>query len=233
MLTPEEKRLREAAEAADQAGDLAAEYAAWQALSFINPKRPDYPCQLGRAAVKLKRWAEAEQAFLEAIRIDETLWLAMALLGASLLRRTDGDESSNALRAKEWLERAVAIAPNPLTLSMLASAHVQLGEVVAAKRLYRQVIEIEESYDEAYFNLGVLLTDEGNTAEAEAFLRKAAQLDPDSSHAHGALGIVLKQLGKYAEAESELKRAIKLNPADTIARRHLPRTRPSRPAQVN
>jgi len=48
---------------------------------------------------------------------------------------------------------------------------------------FRKVIELDENYAEAYFNLGLLLADEGQNVEAERLLRRATELAPNSSHA--------------------------------------------------
>ena len=220
-MTDEELALRETAMAAERSGNWEAAFDAWRSLSSAAPNRPDYLCKLGRVAQNLGRWAYAEKAFLDALKVDQTLSLAKTLLGSLFLERTDGDRLANARKAKEWLELAVAIAPNQASLSFLGSAHARLGEKEAAKAAFRKVIELDDTYAEAYFNLGLLLSADGQAIEAERLLRKAAQLDPGSHRAHGALGVLLQELGKYSEAKAELRRALEIDPADTIARSHL------------
>jgi tetratricopeptide (TPR) repeat protein len=112
---------------------------------------------------------------------------------------------------------------NSIGLSFLGSAHNQLGEKEAAKKAFRRVIELDKTYEEAYFNLGLLLADERENDEAEELLRKAIQLDPNFQVAHGRLGILLQYLGRYSEADTELRRAIELDPADEIAWKYLRR----------
>src|SRR2546426_2684947 len=137
-MTDEELVLQETAMAAERSGDLEAALDGWRALSSINANRPDYLCKLGRVALKLGRWADAERAFLEAMRVDERFSFAMAALGSLFLNRTDGDHSINARKAKEWLEPAVAIAPNQASFSFFSSAHARLGEKEAAQAAFRQ-----------------------------------------------------------------------------------------------
>ncbi|MGA2437072.1 MAG: tetratricopeptide repeat protein [Acidobacteriaceae bacterium] len=237
-MTREELVLQEAAIAAEQSGNIDVAYDAWRTLTSIDANRPDYFCKLGRVAERLGRWAYAEQAFLDAIKVasnlkaipstpespelvDKTLSLAKTLLGSLFLKRTDGDRLANARKAKEWLEQAVAVDPNQASLSYLGSALARLGEKVAAKAAYRKVIELDETYVEAYINLGHLLSADGQAIEAEGLFRKAVQLDPCSHRAHGALGVLLEELGNYSEAEAELKRTLELNPNDPIARNRL------------
>jgi tetratricopeptide (TPR) repeat protein len=234
----EELALQKFAENAERSGDLESALDAWRVLSLSNANRPDYFCRLGSVAQDLERWFYAEQAFLDAIKVlsqpkdiprttespelvDKTLALAKTLLGSLFLKRTDGDRLANARKAKEWLEQAVAVVPNQASLSYLGSAHARLGEKEAAKAAFRKVIELDETYVEAYVNLGLLLSADGQAIEAEGLLRKAAQLAPGSPRAHGALGVLLEELGHYSEAEAELKRTLELNPTDSIARDRL------------
>lgn len=220
-MRDEELVLQKAAETAERSGDLEAALDAWRVLSSINANRPDYLCMSGRVAQDLGRWAYAEKAFLDALKVDQTLSLAKTLLGSLFLTRTDGDRLANAQKAKEWLEQAVAVAPNQASLSFLGSAYARLGEKEAAKSAFRKVIELDDTYAEACLNLGLLLSADGQAIEAERLLRKAAQLDPGSHRAHGALGVLLQELGNYSEAEAELKRTLELNPTDRIARDRL------------
>jgi len=219
-VTDEESALLQTASAAEKCGDHSAAINAWQQLAFIT-NRPDYLCTFGLMAQKLGRWHDAENPFRDSLRADGELWLAMASLGSLFLGRTDGDPSTNAQTAKTWFEKAVAVTPSAISLSLLGAAHIRLGEKEDAKRVFRKAIELDESYEEAYFNLGLLLADDGNSQEAETLLRKATQLDPNYHQAHGRLGILLQQLGRYSEGDAELRRAVEIDPTDTTAKHYL------------
>lgn len=237
-MKPEESVLRKAAESAERSGDLEAAFDAWRALASIAGNNPYYFFQMGSAAQDLERWEDAERAFLYALEaaskvkatpgsvgspdlVEKTSSVAKTLLGSLYLERSDGDRSANARKAKEWLEHAVSVVPNQASFSFLGDAYQRLGEREAAKAAFRKVIELDETYVEAYYNLGVMQISDGQAIEAEGLLRKAVQLDPGSHRAHGALGALLEELGHYAEAEAELKRALELNPRDSIARNRL------------
>jgi tetratricopeptide (TPR) repeat protein len=186
--------------------------------------RPDYLCKVGRVAEKLGRWADSEKAFLDALRVDKTFPLAIVFLGSLFLTRTDGDPSTNARTAKAWLKHGVAAAPSAISLSFLAAAHNRLGEKKSAIEAFRKAIELDETYAEAYFNLGLLLADDGQNEQAERLLRTATLLNPTSHEAHGRLGILLQKLGRYSEAEDELRRAVEIDPTDEIAHSYLNRS---------
>ena len=214
--------LMEAAGAAERSGNYAAAFDAWQHLASMTG-RPDYFCKAGRIAQKLGRWTDSETAFLDALRVDKTFSLAMVVLGSLFLTRTDGDPSTNARTAKAWLEQAVASVPSPIPLSFLGDAYNRLGDKESAREAFRKAIELDETYAEAYFNLGLLFADDGQSEEAERLLRTAIQLTPNSHKAHGRLGILLQQLGRYSEAEAEFRRAVKIDPTDEIAGLYLKR----------
>jgi Flp pilus assembly protein TadD len=111
-----------------------------------------------------------------------------------------------------------------MSLSLLGAAHDRIGKKESAREAFRKAIELDETYAEAYFNLGLLLANDGQNEEAERLLRTATQLDPNYHEAHGRLGILLQQLGRYSEAENELKRAIEIDPTDAVANFYLNRT---------
>jgi len=218
----EESALLETAQATERSGNCAGAFDAWQHLASIT-SRPDYLCKVGRAAQKLGRWTDAEKALLDALSADQTFPLAMVFLGSLFLARTDGDASTNARTAKAWLEQGVAAAPSPMLLSFLGDAHDRLGEKEAARGAFRKAIELDASYAEAYFNLGLLLARDSQNEEAERLLRTATQLNPCFHEAHGRLGILLQELGRYSEAEAELRRASEIDPTDEIASSYLNR----------
>jgi protein O-GlcNAc transferase len=216
----EESVLLQTAKAAERSGDFAAALDAWEHLASLT-NRPDYLCKVGLTAQKQGRWTDAEKAFLDALKVDNTFPFAMVGLGSLFLRRTDREPSTNARTAKVWLEQGVAAVPSPISLSCLGDAHDRLGEKEAAKATFRKAIELDDSYAEAYLNLGLLLTDDGQNEEAERALRRATHLSPNSHKAHGSFGILLQRLGRHSEAEAELKRAIEIDPTDAIARSYL------------
>ena len=124
-MRKEESALLETAKTAERSGNYAIAFDSWQQLASLT-NRPDYLCKLGRAANKLGRWTDAENAFLDAIKVDETFSLAMVFLGSLFLARTDREPPINARTAKAWLEQAVAAAPSAMSLSLLGPRTIDL-----------------------------------------------------------------------------------------------------------
>lgn len=215
--------LERAARRAGEAGDHEAAVQAWHKLASATSS-PVFYCQLGRAAQALGKWADAERAFLDALRIDSYLGVAMLALGSLFLRRTDGEGKANAKTAKTWLLRALEIDRTAPGLSLLGTAYYRLGEEGGAKEAYRAALDLDGTYEEAYFNLGILEQETGNAAEAESLFRRAIQLDPDRVGAHGRLAVLFHKRGRYLEAESEFRRCLEIDPSNYFSHLYLANT---------
>jgi tetratricopeptide (TPR) repeat protein len=212
--------LERAARSAGESGDYETALQAWHRLAS-QTRSPVFYCQMGRAAQKLERWKEAEEAFLNALTIDPHSSIAMLAIGSLALDRADGDRTDNAKMAKTWLLRAMETDRIAPALSFLGTAHYRLGERDAAKEAYRAAIELDGSYEEAYFNLGTLEQKEGNDTEAEGLFQRAIQLDPGYLGAHARLGLLLHKRGRHLEAESEFRFCIETDPSDYFSRLYL------------
>jgi Tfp pilus assembly protein PilF len=219
-LTEKMPALEEAARRAETAGDSEAALQLWHKLAS-ETGRASFYCQMGRVAREVGRWADAEKALFDALTIDPHLAEAMLALGSLFLSRTDQDRMDNARTAKTWLLRALEVERSVVTLSLLGTAYHRLGQKNAAKDAYRAAIALDESYEEAHFNLGVLEQKEGNDGEAERRFRRAIQLDPGRVGSHARLGVLLHKRYSYLEAESEFRFCIETDPSDYFSHLYL------------
>jgi len=94
------------------------------------------------------------------------------------------------------------------------------GKELEAEEACRKAIRLDPRYEEAYFNLGVVLKFD-RPSETQALFRKAIELDQDFAPAHRELGFVLIGRGPNPEAESHLRKAVELAPRDSWARIYL------------
>ena len=167
------------------------------------------------------KWPQAETAFLRALEISPGFSVAMIMTGSLFLERTDGNRASNLETAKAWLLRSLEIERLAPTLSLLGTVHYRLGEKDAAKAAWREALEVDNAYEEAYFNLGVLAAEARDESQAERLLRTATELDPAFFNAHGRLGELLHKQGRYLEAEAEFRRCIEIDPSAYFSHVHL------------
>lgn len=102
-----------------------------------------------------------------------------------------------------------------------------------AERAYRQAIDLDPGYVEPVLNLGVMLGDEGRSADAVALYRRALKHAPGSALLHFNLAVALEDLRRLDDAQVHYEATLKLDPkfADAhynLARLHELGGRPAR-----
>ncbi len=94
-------------------------------------------------------------------------------------------------------------------------------DVEAVVREFRQVVELEPSWDEGYGWLSAALQELGQIDEAISARREAMRLAPDDARHPTSLGVILMQQHEYSEAIEMLRKGISLNPHYGEADAHL------------
>jgi tetratricopeptide (TPR) repeat protein len=92
---------------------------------------------------------------------------------------------------------------------------VQLEErsrVKEAGELYQQILEIDAAHAPANINLGTILYNQREFAQAERLYRRAAEADPEYALAYFDLGNVLDELQRLPESVGAYREAIRLVP---------------------
>jgi superkiller protein 3 len=197
----------------EENGEEVGALSVWRELAISNPTRNVF-LRLASCAKGLGLIDEAERAFVRALEIDNRS--APALLGLGILAINRRDYEA----AEGYLKRARAVEECPSTLSILGVALRNLGKDLEAEEAYRRAIYLDSQYEEAYYNLGVLLRDE-RPSEARTLFRKALELDPDYAAAHRELGWALHKRRTDAEAKGHLRKAVELEPDDAWAHIYL------------
>lgn len=87
------------------------------------------------------------------------------------------------LAIKSFNRAALVHGLNGEILSALGSANLGLGRLGQAETLLRRAVKEDETEPEVWNNLGVVLMESGQTAEAEQIFRKAYALDNGESDA--------------------------------------------------
>jgi predicted O-linked N-acetylglucosamine transferase (SPINDLY family) len=96
----------------------------------------------------------------------------------------------------------------------------QAGQLPAAERLYRQILEVDPRQPDAWHLLGVIAAQAGQPALARDYIGRAIAIQPDDPTFHSNLGSVYQSQGLPAEAEGSYRRAIALraDAVDAVAR---------------
>lgn len=107
--------------------------------------------------------------------------------------RDAGDEPEGAL---DWYERGYFLEEDSPEEAMAA---------------YRQALELEPGLADAHLNLGRLLHERGQTADAERHYRHALAARPEDATAAYNLGVALQDLGRLKDAAQAYEAALELD----------------------
>lgn len=169
MKSPEE--LLAEAEELESRGDEHGAIAAWRELAARRPDDPVALCRFARLAIRLSEPDEAERALRRAITVDPNLSEAYLVLGSLAQDKWDNEEAEHLLR------QALSREKTKEGYSMLGVVLQRLGRNAEAEAAYREAIAIDPEFDEAYYNLGVLLRHTDPPA-AERLFSRALSIDP-------------------------------------------------------
>ncbi len=148
----------------------------------------------------------------------------------SLVHFPDESELSGPLKDVYWAIGHAKETADPLTVSKLQSAlrqaavdhpepyfelaemQVKLGRTKDAEKSYRQVIELDPEFVQAYNNFGNLLADMGRPDEAAELLKKAIELDDGySADSYNNLGLAYIDMQQFPEAEQAFRKSAEAN----------------------
>jgi len=202
----------EAAEKAEEAGDLDGALLLWRDLAEAR-KDPAFFCHYGRVAEKLERWTEAQSAFDAALGIDPDFSLAIESMGDLWFTRTDAGEVESFQMAEQWFLRAIRCERNARVLTFLGATYTELGKVAEARTAFEEAIEMDPLYEEALYNLAKL-EKESDARKAIDLLEKAIEIDPNYALAHQELGKLYEHAGELTRAEYHFRRSLEADPTD-------------------
>lgn len=119
-------------------------------------------------------------------------------------------------------QKAVVIAPYfYLAHNNLGSDYLSKSDFPAARKEFEEVVRLNQSDADGYFNLSNVCMLTGQFAEARQYLDEGMRRQPESALGQFLLGSLNLRLKKLPEAESALRRAIQLNPLMAQARLQL------------
>jgi Flp pilus assembly protein TadD len=101
-----------------------------------------------------------------------------------------------------------------LTVLEEAVSWHRAGELGKAAGLYLQLLEADERNADAWHLLGLVASEQGQSADAVDFIRNAIQLAPGTSVYHSNLGLALGRQHRWEEAVNCYLTADRLNPDD-------------------
>jgi tetratricopeptide (TPR) repeat protein len=154
-------------------------------------KRKELPAGAGiiiqdaQRAFAAKRFEEAEQKYLQVLKMDDQNVFTLGNLGLIQM------EAGRLNDAEATLTKANSIDPtDAFVLSQLGILRFRQQKVDEAVDLLSRAIELDPRNAEAQNYLGIALSEKGLRGPAETALRKAIELNPNYAVAHHNLAVV-------------------------------------------
>ena len=181
----------------------------------IRPNYEDARRQLGAVLARQQKVDAAILEFRRAIALRPASPLGYSEMGVALFAASRYDE------AAEVLEELVKVVPDShLGFQQLGTVYQMMGRPDAALANYQKSIAIRPTAS-AFTNIGALLHEKGDFAEAVKAYEQALAIRPNATSAHRNLGDALLRLGKVREATASYLNAakfaeaeLKVNPSD-------------------
>lgn len=181
-LKPTDAGIQELFRVAKARKVLASYLPTYERAVAANPKDPDAHIQLARKLSALRRFAEAEVEYLEAIRLDPDNGEYENSLAVSY------SESAQPAKAIPYYQRAAVHHPHHVIYYSLGGAYEQLGKIDEAIAAYRKAVEMSPKFSFALYRLGVIYSDLSRWPESIEILQQALQADPTDVFALNELG---------------------------------------------
>jgi protein O-GlcNAc transferase len=200
---------------------------------------------LGSLLARQKRWAEAEAAFRQALRIapqeeaaahmhlgvvlieEKQYQVALTELNKAVDAAPDNAiaqlELGRGLAAADrdeeavpHLEQALKLAPAlPGSALELAMAEQRLGKQAESIPIFEKALTQEPRNAQTLTNLGLALTETGNAKDAVPYLERALAETPDDPVVHEDLGVAQLQQSHFDEAIMQFEKARELDSANS------------------
>src|SRR5689334_229976 len=158
--------------------------------------------QLGSAYLALKKYPQAESAFLTAKRIRDDSYATVGLgMVHHVMNRND--------EAEKEFHRAISLNPtDSYAYDQLAKMHYDLGKYLEAIDGFKQVLTMAQT-SQTYVILGNSYVYAREYEPGVESYKQALQLDPKNEAAHFQLAVAYGYLERYEEAAAEYKEVLK------------------------
>jgi tetratricopeptide (TPR) repeat protein len=171
-----------------------------KALETTQEKSAEVHALLGQAYADQNEYNTAAQEYRKSLASNSNQPQTHYLLGLALLK------SGSPADAVEEFRTALKMSPNDASKKYhLAFSLIQLQQKDEGRELLREVIEQDPKYADAYYELGKLQLEQGETKAAIGSFEIGARLSPDSDYIHYQLAMAYRRESRVQDAEREIK----------------------------
>jgi Tfp pilus assembly protein PilF len=96
-------------------------------------------------------------------------------------------------------------------------AYIGKGDLVSARRAFRDALDFHKNFPEAHRNLGTVYFLQGHTEDAIQQFREALRIRPSYAEALHDLGVAYLEDGRTVEAVAQFQKVIQLDPESELA----------------
>jgi Flp pilus assembly protein TadD len=161
---------------------------------------------LGVLYLQLNRLPEAAELFAQAVKVDETFYLARLNLGVVLHRQGRDKDAVKLLALLYEKDRSLKGLALSYADSLLGVAELAKAEQVLRAALSESTSDTSAQVD-LHYKLGVVLNRRDQFEQAAEELKKAVTINDSAANAQLLLGATLLQLNRLEESEKSLLRA--------------------------
>ena len=149
---------------------------------------------------------EAQNLYLELIKIDKKNNKLFFLLGTTFLQQKKYDQSIN------YLNNSINLDPTfPNPYNNLGIALTETTNYLEAKKNYDKAISLNKNYIDAYLNRGISLNKLNRYEEAIQDFKIVLKANPNNSKAYNNLGNIYKNLENYEKSILFYDKAISID----------------------
>lgn len=130
-------------------------------------------------------------------------------------------QSGRLEEAREYLERATALEPDPQALTNLGVVYRVQGKLDLAAEAFGRVLQVAPGFPDAQLNLGIILLDAGIYGQALPLLEQTLKRGSDGPRLRSALARALLHLKRPAQSLLHARRAVAMAPSAAAAHRQL------------
>ncbi|MBE9042689.1 sulfotransferase [Oscillatoriales cyanobacterium LEGE 11467] len=186
-----------------QVGDLERAIASISRAIELNPRQPDFYCNLAESYKRLGKPDRAIAAFRQALELQPDAVEGYKGLGDLLFEEGNFNEAQNCYQ--KWMQLEPNSAIVRFKLGLLAK---ERGKIEEAIPLYEQALQLQPNFVDAYNYLGQAFICQGKFEEAIALHQKALALQPDCLDAIISLAGIYERQRQFDRAEALLRPAI-------------------------
>jgi tetratricopeptide (TPR) repeat protein len=171
-----------------------------KALEQANPDSAGVHVAIGEAYADQKLYGTAIEEYRKAIAIDPNQARTHFLLGLSLMH-----EATQADAAQEFRTALNLDSKDSVTKYHLAYSLIQMQKKDEAQGLLREVVAQNPTYADAFYQLGKMQLEQGDTKAAISNLETSARLSPSSDYIHYQLAMAYRRDSRSDDAEREMR----------------------------